>query len=292
MKREGVIALVLCMLLSLTTACESAAEKVTYEVYFLKKDADFTESALVSEEFRLEEGDDPLPKLLERLVTGPESERHEAVIPEGTLVRDHTLEDGVLTVDFSSSYGTLSGIDLTLADYSVTMTLSQVEGVSSVNTTVEGNPITYRSREKLTKGDVWLSMSQEESSIQECSLSFPKKDLSGLGKEIRNLSISGGNMAKSVLDALASGPKDSELLRVISGEDILSVEVYNGICMLDLSARFWDVAPKDKEEARLVIKAITDSLRQLHSVTTVYFLSEGSQVDYYGVLSLAEVIKD
>lgn len=292
MKRRGALVLALCVLFSLAAACGPASEQVVYEVYFLKKNARFTESALGSEQHRIDAEEDPVTALLERLVKGPESEKYVAAIPEGTQVRDQKLENGLLTVDFSSSYGSLSGIELTLADYSVTMTLSQVEGVSAVAITVEGEPVTYRSRETLQEGDVWLSISQEESSTQEVSLFFPKKDLAGLGKETRSVAISEGSMAKSLLDALALGPENDGLLGVISEEHILSVEVQNGVCMLDLSTAFWDLAPKNKEEARLVIKAIADSLRQLHSVTTIYFLSEGSRVDYYGGFDLTEVTKD
>ena len=48
------------------------------------------------------------------------------------------MNNGLLTVDFSSTYGTLSGIDLTLADYSVVLTLTQLEEVETVMITVGG----------------------------------------------------------------------------------------------------------------------------------------------------------
>ena len=51
-------------------------------------------------------------------------------------LRSWTLNNGLLTVDFSSTYGTLSGIDLTLADYSVVLTLTQLEEVETVMITV------------------------------------------------------------------------------------------------------------------------------------------------------------
>ena len=63
-----------------------------------------------------------------------------------------------MTVDLSSRYASLSGIDLTLADYSIVQTLSQVEGVEAVTITAEGEPLPYRDHQRLTAAEAWITM--------------------------------------------------------------------------------------------------------------------------------------
>ena len=58
------------------------------------------------------------------------------------------LEDGLLTLNFSEQYGGLADISLTLADYCLVLTLSQVEGVDTVQIQSAGH--TYHSRSHQT----------------------------------------------------------------------------------------------------------------------------------------------
>lgn len=156
----------LLLLLICCTACESQENtpSVVYQVYFPPKSQSFGDPALGAEQHAIKEGEEAIPELLRLLLEGPKGERLQAILPEGLLVRDWNLKSGVLSVDFSSGYGLLSGIDLTLADYSVTITLSQVPGVETVVTSVEGDPITYRDRESLKGGDVFFSLAHAEQS--------------------------------------------------------------------------------------------------------------------------------
>ena len=64
-------------------------------------------------------------------------------------------------MDFSSRYASLSGIDLTLADYSVVLTLTQLEEVEAVMITAEGELIPYRDHQRLTAGDAQAVTLQE-----------------------------------------------------------------------------------------------------------------------------------
>ena len=86
---------------------------------------------------------------------GPaQGENLTSALPEGVSLRSWTLNNGLLTVDFSSTYGTLSGIDLTLADYSVVLTLTQLEEVETVMITVGGEMLSYRDHQRMTAEDI------------------------------------------------------------------------------------------------------------------------------------------
>lgn len=147
----------LCLMLPLLflTACGvTKGQEGAYQVYYRTQEG---VSALAAEARCLPAGcSDPVEGLLALLLAGPEGEDLERAIPNSVTLRSTSLENGLLTVDFSSRYASLSGIDLTLADYSIVQTLSQVEGVEAVMITAEGEPIPYRDHQRLTAAEAWL----------------------------------------------------------------------------------------------------------------------------------------
>ena len=59
-------------------------------------------------------------------------------IPAGTTLRSAEVKGSTAWVDFAGSYGQLSGMDLTIADYCVALSLTQLDGVYAVRITVNG----------------------------------------------------------------------------------------------------------------------------------------------------------
>ena len=95
-----------------------------------------------------------LEGLVECLLSGPLSGALRSPIPEGVRqLSAPAIEDGVCRVDLSEGYGSLSGVELTLADYCIALTLCQVPGVEAVSIDVEGEPIPYRARQVLRPED-------------------------------------------------------------------------------------------------------------------------------------------
>ena len=62
----------------------------------------------------------------------------------------------MLLVDLSEQYGALADISLSLADYSIVLTLSQAEGVEEVEITAGGRRVNYRSHQLLSAGEAVL----------------------------------------------------------------------------------------------------------------------------------------
>lgn len=154
--RLVLLAALLCLLGGCMTP---VSQEATYEVYFRAKATDSVPTAaLVPERCSLTEGEDPVQGLLDRLLDGPESENLEPALPVSVTLRQWTLRDGLLTVDFSGRYGSLSGVALTLADYSVVLTLTQLDTVDTVLITAAGDPISYRNHQRLTRADVCLEI--------------------------------------------------------------------------------------------------------------------------------------
>lgn len=127
MKERCAGALLLALCLFALAGCGGNAKGTEYAVYYCNQAAG-EEAALVAEKRVLPPDTEPVEGLLNLLLSPPQSENLTMAIPSGVTLRKWTLYNGLLTVDFSSGYGVLSGIDLTLADYSVVLTLTQLEG--------------------------------------------------------------------------------------------------------------------------------------------------------------------
>lgn len=61
----------------------------------------------------------------------------------------------------TSGYGGLSGVALTLADYAVTLTLTQLPEISTVSVTVRGRELGYRGSQVFAPDDVLLSTTED-----------------------------------------------------------------------------------------------------------------------------------
>lgn len=156
------ICLLLALLLTLgLTGCLEQEQGTAYAVYYLNR-AEGEENALASEKHTLPQDTQPVEGLLNLLLTEPQSEDLTKAIPDGVRVRKWSIHNGLLTVDFSSAYASLSGIDLTLADYSVVLTLTQLEEVDTVMITADGEMLAYRDHQRLTAEDAWSALSPEE----------------------------------------------------------------------------------------------------------------------------------
>ncbi|MBR3753390.1 MAG: GerMN domain-containing protein [Ruminiclostridium sp.] len=152
------------ILLALTFTAGCAASKLDgsgYPVYFLNQAEDGGQ-ALKAESRELEAETNVVEGLLLALLEGPQREDLGRIIPASVSLQGWTLNNGLLTVDLSGSYGMLSGIDLTLADYSLVLTLTQLEEVEAVMITVEGEPLLYRDHQRLTAEDVREAILQED----------------------------------------------------------------------------------------------------------------------------------
>ena len=118
------------------------------------------------------EGLDALERLTQRLLRGPEDETLKSPFPVGTQLIAARLEDGCAVIDLTYPYSTLSGISLTLADYCITLTLTQLPAVSSVSVTVRGQELAYRSTQSFTAEDLLLSSMEDVVSTVPVTLWF------------------------------------------------------------------------------------------------------------------------
>ncbi len=105
------------------------------------------------------EGEVRPEELLSALLAGPTQEGLTSPFPRGlTLQRCAWDEErpGVLLVDLSEQYGALADVSLSLADYSIVLTVAQVEGVETVEITAGGRQVSYRSHQQMSSREAVL----------------------------------------------------------------------------------------------------------------------------------------
>lgn len=230
-----------------------------------------------------------VPALLSALLAGPPQEETEltSIIPQGTAaprVLSYSLEEGVANVELSAAYAELVGIDLTLADYCIALTLTQLPEVEGVRVTVNGGGQSYRDRRVLYRSDVFFSGAEEAPVELSAALYFRREGSDSLGYELRVLRLSEGSVpAKAVLAALIAGPEDEGLAPLLPGElSVHSVWVEEGVCTADLSSHLLDLPQKERA---LAARSIVETLRSLDAVEQVQILIEGEPIGALAALS-------
>ncbi len=229
-----------------------------------------------------------IPALMSALLAGPPEEELEltSLIPAGTRVLSWSLEEGVANVELSAAYAGLVGVDLTLADCCITLTLAQLPGVEGVRVTVNGGGQSYRDRRVLYPEDVLFSGAEEAPVEVTAALYFRREGGDQLGFELRRFRLSEDKVpVKEVLDALIAGPEDEGLVPLLpEGLTVRSAWVEEGLCTADLSAQLLDL-PEDQRV--LAASSIVETLRSLDAVEQVQLLVEGEGAGQFGALDLS-----
>ena len=287
----------LCALLLLLSGCAApgGGEEEGWLVYFAaplpvsETDDPVQGPAVLWETRRLPQGADVLSGLVECLLSGPVGEGLRSPFPDGVYQRSEpVLTDGVCQVDLSERYGGLSGVDLTVADYCIALTLLQVEGVEAVSILVEGAPISYRDHQLLRESDIILSSAEDEPVYLSADLCFLREE-GGLAVERRELLIPSGSAPEEVLlQALLSGPESDGLsLPVPAGARLIDLWVNeDGICYVNFDAAFLSGSGEAPGRDRLLLYAIVNTLCQLPNVDAVFLLVEGESVEEFGGMAV------
>ena len=278
--RKRMLPLVLALLTLAGCGMGKSQDKDTehpYEIYFVAENDE--SGAAVGGEFWHAQGKEPLiQELLARLLAGPETKERNSPFPKGLEVRSWELNDGKLDLDFSEAYEGLSGIDLTLANYCLALTLCQVEGVDSIHVTIEGeqNPLT--TGENLRPEDVILLGTEGEPMEMTATLWFPRADGTGLGVEYRRLLLTEEDtLSAVVMEALIQGPSYDTMTPVLPAEtELLGVIVEDGVCYVNLPADVLEALAQDEEQLRLTVYAIVNTMAgNVDTVRTVQLRADG-----------------
>jgi len=300
MKRTAAFFLCAVLLLSGCAAHERQGQQegVPYSVYYLAEDltsyaggsALQTETVYLPEEASVEER---AQMLIETMLQGPKEESLSSTLPANIGLESVSIHGGQAVVDFSSAYRVLSGIRLTLADYAVTLTLTQIPEILSVQITVQGQELIYRNRKNLSIRDIQLEPQGDVVGTVKAVLYFPSGSGGILTAESRILELyEGETQVMAVTRALEDGPENKLLTAVVpKGLRLKSVWVDERVCYANLSSELPEKSANETQ-VETAIRAIGMSLCSLEAVDEVWFLVDGAFAPNYSGVSIREPFKD
>jgi len=294
MKRAAL--LILSILLVLPTGCAYAinqatqvAEEDLYTLYFAAADLQDVSGgdAVGSETVPLTDlknldAAQAAKRLMGLLLAGPQDQTLKSPFPAGTQLLGVEMSGSRAAVDLSAAYGMLSGIALTLADYCITLTLTQLSAITAVSITVRGEELAYRDRQTFTAMDVLLSSTEDVVSTVPATLYFLNKDGKLTGVEQRLDLYEGDTQVAVLVKTLQSGPEQRGLTSALpEGFSILSVWLEDDICYVNLPSTALQVLPRGSA-LQTAMDALAESLASLDAVGEVRYLVDGDYADFYG----------
>ena len=270
-------ALFLAVLMGLLSACGNTADTDgdTFLLYYVRSGDSSLDSALEGVSW---EGAQTVEDLFDLLCSDPSDEDLATCIPDGTSLLSWSIEDSVLSMDLSGEYGTLTGVELTLASWCITLTMCQLDEVSAVRITAEGE--TLMDDEILTPQQVMLDGGEGDTSTLYTTLYFPLSDGSGIGSERRELQISENRSeSESILDALCAGPESKELSAFLpSSDEGITLWIKENICYVNLTEEWKSYLEEDRELLQEYLQCVVESLAALDEVESVQFLMDGAEI--------------
>ncbi len=292
MKRRGWL-IIVSILLFVLVACKENPEPTLWEGDILVYHLDKAETGLVEEwyETKEEEGIELVTELLQTLRT-PKGETHVAAIPESVVLPDVFIEaNGLVTLLFDESYGSVTGLREILMRAAIVKTLCQTDKVDSVEIYVAGQPLL--NAEKMPVGimketDFIDSTGSDANYYQYLYATVYFANPEGTALLASNLRIPYTGLAQEaeiVLRQLIEGPVADEMIPVLSEKtELLSVSTKDNICTVNFSRSFLDKLPEVTEE--VVIYSVVNTLAELPGIYQVQFLVEGKQEKLYQKMDL------
>lgn len=196
----------------------------------------------------------------------------------------YTQEGDALRVDLTAGQSKLTGIDRTLVQSCVVLTLLQVEGTVRVCVTEAGRPFVGTEYRMLTEEDILFSGAEEKPREVSVELYFPRLGGRGLGFEVRRLVLTEeDDLYAAVTEALLDGPRSSELQTPFpEGAELLDARLEDGVCYVNFSAALLEDGTQTPQQQDLMLYSIVDTLGNLDAVSAVQILVEGEIPAGYG----------
>lgn len=144
-----IISLLLLLLLVLP-GCRTSRNGEGFQLYFRTDPEATSHGAAISSQPYSGKGEPGVEELFSALMNGPTQKGLVSPFPQGVTLVSWELSDGLLTLNLSEQYGGLADISLTLADYCLVLTMSQIAGVESVQIQSDGHTYHSRSHQTMT----------------------------------------------------------------------------------------------------------------------------------------------
>ena len=183
------------------------------------------------------------------------------------------------------------GVERTIADYCITLSLMQLTGILAVRLTVEGELPADRTNEVYTSEEVLLTSPEDIVRTVKVVLYFPDQTGQLVGEERRLTVYEGETIAQAVVKALTERPMDS-----YGGLDepllpaeftALGANTEGGTCYLNLPSSVTVLLPEDADAQNRMIQGLVDSLCSLEGVEQVQLMLDGEYMLMLGSVPIS-----
>lgn len=280
--RLGFSFMILIMGLCLCTACgnrNAGGEGTAYQIYYVNND----ETKIVERQYVSGTTDTELllDEMIGQLATIPEKMEYETPLAAEISVKGHTLDNGLLTLDFDENYKSLYGVREILVRASIVRTVMQLPGVERVAFTVAGEQLTDKmgTAVGIMTADTFIENAGNEINAYEkvnLRLYFANETGDRLVEENRRNVVYNSNISleKLVVEKLVEGPMAEGAYPTINPTTkIISVTVQDGTCYVNLNNDF--LSQPYNVASNVTIYSITNSLVELPNVNRVQISING-----------------
>lgn len=301
MKKAGhyILTAVLFVGLFLCSACadrREAQEGALYKIYYVNNE----ETKIVEREYVSKTTDSGLllEELLEQLARISEKMEYETLLGKEISVEKHTLDNGLLTLDFDEDYKNLRGTREILVRASIVRTLTQIPGVERMAFTVMGEQLTDAAGTAVgvMAADTFIENAGNEINSYEkvdLRLYFANEAGDSLVEENRRNVVYNSNISleKLVVEKLVEGPMAEGAYPTVNPTTkIVSVTVKDGTCYVNLNDDFLNQPYNVASD--VTIYSITNSLVELSNVNRVQIAVNGeTNISYRENMSLNNVFE-
>lgn len=225
---------------------------------------------------------------VEQLCAKPVRGELRSPLPPNTKVQEVRFEQESMVIDFSPEYAALSGVQKTIADACVVMTVSNFWSINGVVICADGKPTTPRLEAK----DIIQSAPRVFSGAQTVSIYFENSATGELSAKEESVLLQENVLPERVaMERLLAGEEDPGLVSPLpAGSELLSIDTDANVCYVNFSNRILaldPMRPAADEEYRIV-KAIVLTLTSIDYIDRVQIMVDGAEVQGFESLDLRQ----
>lgn len=289
-KRLLPILLILILILSSCGKQGAGTNGETLSVYRPVKEEYRTGGELLrAEKISLDENADPLQAAVYAISAQPGSDELMPSLPDGVEIVSAELVGNIAKVTMNSAYLSCQGIDKTITDYCIALTICSISQIDYVSTYVGADMI----ESCLTAGDAVLENNLTSTEEVAVRVYYPLSGGDGLGYEYHTITLSDDSIPERlVMEELLNGPESTQLGDALPKDTVLlSVYMSGDVCSVSFADGFLSGDDLTDDQIRLAVYSIVDSLTSLTEVTSVQILIEGKQAGYLGDVDVSGPLK-
>ena len=250
---------------------------------------------LVKQEAKSLEGDpkEAVSYLLDALQEKTDTIDYKSAFPQKVTVEDWTLEEGRLKLFFTQDYEDMDQAAEVLLKAAVVQTLTQVEGVDSVEFFVGDKPLARKDGTAVGPMTAEEFIQNTGSSLHSYqvgnfSLYFAGKEGKLVREAVEVRYNSNISAEKQIIEQLIQGPDGDEAIPTLPEDTkLLGISVRDGVCYVNFSEEF--LQPVDQVDPKLTIYSIVNSITASGSAGKVQILVNGeTNLSYQETIDISQ----